>query len=47
MPELPDVTVYCEALAARVTGATLEACAAALRGAGAIAVQALVVAREA
>src|SRR3954452_25011959 len=25
MPELPDVTVYCEALAARVTGARLEA----------------------
>ena len=25
MPELPDVTVYCEALAARITGARLEA----------------------
>jgi formamidopyrimidine-DNA glycosylase len=24
MPELPDVTVYCEALAARIAGATLE-----------------------
>src|SRR5512132_3063231 len=24
MPELPDVTVYCEALAARIVGATLE-----------------------